>query len=81
MNALTLITAQCSDLNYCSKEVKTELVDRLRVRISHQSPATETNSASQSDGCCGDNEANNATKVESVQQSHCVSILLKWTTR
>ncbi|XVF78768.1 hypothetical protein PTKIN_Ptkin14bG0162700 [Pterospermum kingtungense] len=54
---------ECSDRSCCSKEARTEPEDSL-----------EINSASQSDGCCGDNEANNATKVESLQQSDCLHL-------
>ncbi|XP_022717257.1 increased DNA methylation 1 [Durio zibethinus] len=53
---------QCSDRNCCSKEVGT----------SQECPAAEINSASQFEGCCGDNEADIVTKVESVQQSDCL---------
>ena len=50
-------SVQCSDCNCCSQEVRTELADRLRVGTSQECPAAESNSASQFDGCCGDNEA------------------------
>ncbi|XP_021288478.1 increased DNA methylation 1-like [Herrania umbratica] len=63
-----------SDSNCCSKDVGTELEDRLRVGSSQEYPAAETNSASQSDGCCCDDEAGAESKVESVQQSDCLCL-------
>ncbi|XVF04340.1 hypothetical protein REPUB_Repub05bG0074000 [Reevesia pubescens] len=56
---------QYSGLNCCSKEVRTELEDRLRIGTSQESPASEI------DGCCGDDEAGSELKVESEQQSDC----------
>lgn len=63
-----------SDSNCCSKDVRTELEDRLRVGSSQEYPAAETNSASQLDGCCCDDEAGAESKVESVQQSDCLRL-------
>ncbi|EOY13226.1 Acyl-CoA N-acyltransferase with RING/FYVE/PHD-type zinc finger protein, putative isoform 1 [Theobroma cacao] len=63
-----------SDSNCCSKDVRTELEDRFRVGSSQEYPAAETNSASQLDGCCCDDEAGAESKVESVQQSDCLRL-------
>ncbi|KAK8329690.1 hypothetical protein V6Z12_A11G340400 [Gossypium hirsutum] len=67
-------SVQCADCNFLSEEVRIKLGERPKVRSCQESPAGETNSVSQTDGCCGDNEADTVMKVESVQQSDPVCV-------
>ncbi|OMO74815.1 Zinc finger, PHD-type [Corchorus capsularis] len=60
---------QLSDNKCCSKEVGTELENRLSIETSQECPSAEMKSAPQLDGCCHDNEAGTESKVESVQPS------------
>ncbi|KAL1075131.1 hypothetical protein V6Z11_D11G338100 [Gossypium hirsutum] len=67
-------SVQCADCNFLSEEVRIKLEERPKVRSCQEYPAGETNSVSQTDGCCGDNEADTVMKVESVQQSDPVCV-------
>ncbi|MBA0561671.1 hypothetical protein Golob_018474 [Gossypium lobatum] len=67
-------SVQCADCNFLSEEVRIKLEERPKVRSCQEYPAGETNSVSQTDGCCGDNEADTVVKVESVQQSDPVCV-------